>query len=88
MPVAHRFDDSRLLRRQLRRGQLRIQLVQRLVRLDLEVVERRELLEDVLVDEVEDLRGSHAVASRRETVSVKTSRRRRTPSAQLEVRKT
>jgi len=27
LPVAHRFDDSRLLRRQLRRGQLRIQLI-------------------------------------------------------------
>ena len=71
----------------MRRGQLRIQLVQRLVRLDLEIVERRELLEDVLVDEVQYLRGSPTVASRRETAASTASRRRRTPSTQLEVRK-
>ena len=47
----------------MRRGQLRIELVQRLVRLDLEIVERRQFLEDVLVDEVEDLREG-CVASR------------------------
>ena len=87
MPVAHRLDDSSFLRCQLRRGQLRIQLVQRLVRLDLEIVERRELLEDVLVDEVQYLRGSPTVASRRETAASTASRRRRTPSTQLEVRK-
>ena len=63
LAIPHSLDNSCLLRRQSRRVQLRIQLVQRLVRLDLEVVQGRELLEHVLVDEVEDLRGSR-VASR------------------------